>query len=96
MKWNLIYRIAWIAVSIVVIAGVLSFFLPKCREYQYLQHTKLSLEQENNHLEGNIRLLETKSKRFVYDKDFVERTARELGMAKPGETLFKFNSSDEH
>jgi cell division protein FtsB len=77
------------------ILGLTFIFLPRCRQYQRLQRAKAAVEEENTRLESNIRELETKRKRFTYDKDFVERTARELGMAKPGETIFKFESAAE-
>ena len=68
--------------------------MPKLRESQQLQRTKIALDEENNRMEMQIRLLESKRKRFNYDKEFVERTARELGMVKPDETVYKFYTTN--
>jgi len=92
--WNLVGRIAVVAIIILGLVGVLSFFLPKLRESQQLQRTKTALDEENNRMEMQIRLLESKRKRFNYDKEFVERTARELGMVKPDETVYKFYTTN--
>ena len=93
--WHLIIRFSWVLLVILGVLGLVGVFFPKCREFQRLQRTKMALEEEDNRMESNIRQLEMKRKRFLYDKDFVERTARELGMAKPGETIFKFKTNDD-
>lgn len=93
--WNWILRFGWTIFLALGLLGVFFYFLPRCREYERLQHTKLALEEDNARREANIRQLETKRRRFAYDKDFVERIARELGMAKPGETIYKFNPETE-
>jgi cell division protein FtsB len=94
--WHMITRLIWIPIALIGVVAVISWGMPKCQEYQRLQNSRMALDEENNHLESNIRQLETKHKRFAYDKDFVERTARELGMAKPGETIYKFNAPEDH
>lgn len=93
--WQMITRLVLIPIILFGIVAVISWVMPKCQEYQRLQNQRMALDEENTRLEANIRQLETKRKRFAYDKDFVERTARELGMAKPGETIYKFNASDD-
>ncbi len=93
--WRLITKLVWIPIALLGLVAVIAWVLPKCQEYQRLQNSRMALDEENNRLEANIRQLETKRKRFGYDKEFVERTARELGMAKPGETIYKFNAPEE-
>ena len=92
--WNFIGRVAVVIIIILGLTGVLLFFLPKLRESQQLQRSKATLEESNNRMEAQIRLLESKCKRFNYDKEFVERTARELGMVKPDETVYKFYTTN--
>lgn len=93
--WNLIGRIAAIVIIVFGLLAVLSLFLPKLSETRQLQRTKAAIEEENNRLANDVRQLESKRKRFNYDKAFVERTAREIGMVKPDETIYKFYPTND-
>lgn len=93
--WNFIGKVAVVIIIILGLTGMLLFFLPKLRESHQLHRTKASLEENNARMETQIRLLESKCKRFNYDKEFVERTARELGMVKPDETVYKFYATND-
>ena len=93
--WNLIGRIAAIVIAVLGLLAVVSFFLPKLREIRQQQRTKAAFEEENNRLKSSVRQLETKRKRFNYDKVFVERTAREIGMVKEDETVYKFYQTND-
>jgi len=92
--WVLVYRFAWL---IVVASGVMALvcvFLPKTHSYQTLQKRKVVLEQGNSQIEAKVRQLRQNQKRFQSDPAFVERVAREHGMAMPGETIFKFPATN--
>lgn len=92
--WVLLYRFAWMVVIASCVVAVICVFLPKARDYQDLQKRKQALEQGNARLETQIRGLERNQQRFRTDPEFVERVAREQGMAKPGETVFRFPSTN--
>jgi cell division protein FtsB len=89
--WVLIYRVALIVVSVLVVIGVICVFLPKCHRFQELQRQKIALTEQCARVEARVRQLESNRERFNGESEFVERIAREQGMAKPGETIFKFS-----
>ncbi len=92
--WVLIYRFAWIVVIVSCAVAVVCVFLPKTHNYQTLQKRKEALEQANAQMEARQRQLEQNQKRFRTDPAFVERVAREQGMAMPGETIFRFPATN--
>ena len=92
--WVLVYRFAWLVVITSCMVAVVCVFLPKSRDARMLQKQKSALEQGNAEMETKIRGLQENQKRFRTDPDFVERIAREQGMAKPGETVFRFPATN--
>jgi cell division protein FtsB len=93
--WELIYKIGWIALTVLVIIAIVSMFLPMIRSYQEL-HRKEALLQEDIKLEEAIlKHLKDQQERLQTDPRFVEKIAREeFGYVKPGETVFKFVDED--
>jgi cell division protein FtsB len=92
--WVLIYRFAWLVVIASCAVAIVCVFLPKTHNYQTLQKRKDALEQGNALMEARERQLEQNQKRFRSDPAFVERVAREQGMAMPGETIFRFPATN--
>jgi len=92
--WVLLYRFAWIVVIVSVVIGIVCVFLPKCHSFQELQKRKLTLEESNARLDARVREMEKRQERFRNDSEFVERIAREQGMVKPGETVYKFMTTN--
>ena len=92
--WVVMYRFAWIVVIIACVIAVVCVFLPKAHSYQELQDRKMILADNNAHMEARVRQLEQNQQRFHSDPDFVERIARGQGMAKPGETIFRFPTTN--
>ena len=88
--WVTIYRLAWAALLVLFAVGAICAFLPKCRKLSDLQERKSVLRQQNRQTEAAIRELKAKQQRFRTDMGFVERTARESGLVKTNETVFKF------
>lgn len=88
--WVLVYRVAWMVVIASCAVALVCIFLPKTHNYQTLQKRKAALEQGNSLIESKVRQLQENQKRFRSDPAFVERVAREHGMAMPGETIFRF------
>ena len=87
--WVLIYRCAWVMLAILCVIGLTFIFLPTCHHYQEWQQKKAQLQLETDRLEASIKKLQQQEEQLQTDPAFVERAARELGMAKPGETIFK-------
>ncbi len=92
--WVLLYRLAWIAIGVALVIGVVCAFLPQAHSYQELQKRKAALQETNARLEARALQLEDNQRRFRADPEFVERVAREQGMAKPGETIFRFQGTN--
>ncbi len=90
--WNVIYRTAWLALAIMTLIGVLCLFLPRWREYHEYQRRRAELADQVRLEEEMLRVLRTRQERFRQDPRFVEQMAHDLGMARPGETLFKFRN----
>lgn len=89
--WVLIYRIAWIAVAILVVVGVIFMFLPQIEQQRELQRKEAQLQEEVRLEEELLQHLKRQQERLRSDPRFIEKIAREeFGLAKPGETVFKF------
>lgn len=92
--WVLLYRVAWVVVGVSIAVAVVCVFLPRANNLQELQKRRAALQQGNARLEDKLRQLEDNEHRFRSDPEFVERTAREQGMARPGETIFRFQGTN--
>jgi cell division protein FtsB len=88
--WTGLYRLALGMLAVALAAVLVFMFLPKYGRLRELQREKDGLEDGNRALEEQIRDLQDKRERFTSDPAFVERTAREAGMVKPDETVYKF------
>lgn len=90
--WLTLYRIASVIFVVVVIIAVISAFLPKIRQNQERQRQITALEEENRRKEEAVKALRKQQDQFATDPKYVERLAREeLGKAKSGETIYRFN-----
>ncbi len=92
--WRLIYRFSWALLGVLVIIGLLCVFTPKCRSLSRLQTTRNTLQEQNEAKEEEIKDLKIKQERFTTEPAFVERTARESGMVKPDEVVYKFTDAN--
>jgi len=92
--WVIIYRFAWGVLLVLVTIGLLGVFMPKCNRLKELQRRKAALLEENRRTDTRTKELRLKEERFASDAKFVERTARETGMVKPDETVFKFSEEE--
>jgi cell division protein FtsB len=90
--WRIIYRLALILLILVLPVGIACIFLPKCDNLRALQRKKTALEGDNRRIEAMTRELHAKQQRFTSDTGSVERTAREVGMVKSNETVFKLSA----
>lgn len=90
--WVVIYRLAWGLLVILFGIGLVCAFVPKCHRVRELQRRKADLAEENRTLETATRSLLRKQERFRTEAAFVERTAREEGMARPDEVVFRYTN----
>ncbi len=91
--WKLIYRFSWSVLAVLVIIGLVCVFTPKCRALTGLRETRGTLELANADLVEEIKTLRIRQERFTTEPAYVERTAREIGMIRPGETVYIFTNS---
>lgn len=92
--WRIITRVFWLIVIGACIAGFMALYTPKYYQYNELSRRIRAMQEGNRDLETAVRRLEMRQRRFLSDPAFVERTARELGMAKPGEVIYKYFAED--
>ena len=93
--WVLLYRFSWVVVAVLALVLGVSLFLPQIRQYQEVQRRKDALEEDVRLEERIIAHLKRQQERLQNDPRFVERIAREeFGLAKPGETVFRFTDDD--
>ncbi|HMP74866.1 MAG TPA: septum formation initiator family protein [Kiritimatiellia bacterium] len=89
--WTLIIRLSWAALFILIFIALAGVFYPKFQEHRELQNREAQLREEVRIEEEMLQNLRARQEKLRSDPRFVERIAREeLGLAKPGETVFKF------
>ena len=92
--WVTIYRVAFGAVIVLVTIAIISAFVPKLRKHHEEYRKRTEFQQENRILAEQVKVLRNKQERFTRDPNYVERTAREIGMVKPDEMVFKYTNDE--
>ena len=87
--WRVIYRLAWIVLIVIVPVGIGSMFAPRCSSLRYLHQKRAAIAEENRRTEEMTRELQIRQERFLSDPLFVERVAREAGMVKSNEVVYR-------
>ena len=93
--WKTIYRISWTVLAALLLAGVIFIFGPKFNSLRKMQDDKTDLQEQTRRLRSEMDDLRRKQDRFRSDPDFVERTAKEMGMIRTNEIVFKFDDTVE-
>ncbi|AKJ63622.1 hypothetical protein L21SP4_00341 [Kiritimatiella glycovorans] len=88
--WNMLYRLAWIFVGVLVLGSAGFAFYPKLQQYQRYQEKRAEMERRIEVREDQIRELRNRREHFLNDPEYAERIAHEMGLARPEETLFRF------
>lgn len=89
--WVVIYRVSAGVCVLLVLIWVGAQIYPKFQLARDLAARQLALEEEIRRDEELFRHLREKQQRLLNDPRFIEKIAREeLGLARPGETVFKF------
>jgi cell division protein FtsB len=89
--WGVIHRIALVVLIVLLAIGAVFVFLPPSQSIRQYQRKRLALQAENERLTEQIQELTEQQARFRSDPAFVERTAREAGMIKTNEVIFKLD-----
>ena len=92
--WRIIYKFAWAMLIIIVPVGIACMFVPHCGNLRTLNEKRATLAEENRRLQEMTRELRVRQERFLSDPLFVERVAREAGMAKSNEVIFRVAPDD--
>ena len=90
--WVVIYRVALGIVIFVVAVATVCSFIPKIERYQEFHRKRSDSQEEVRHIRDEVKKYREKQDRFATEPAFVEHTAREVGMAKPDETVFKYSN----
>jgi cell division protein DivIC len=78
---------------IVLLSGLLLFFLPVIQETHRLQEDKARTLREIAAGQDQQRQLQIETEHMKNDPDYVEHIARDrLNMGRPGETIIRFDS----
>lgn len=89
--WSILIRASWTALILIGLFALAGIFYPKYQQHRDIQAREMQLREDVRMEEEMLRHLKTKQERLRTDPRFVEKIAREeLGLAKPGETVFKF------
>ena len=91
-RWIAVYRVAWGILGILFLLILVCVFVPKCQRLHEESRKKAALEAGNRRIEAAIKELRSNQERFATDPAFVERTGREIGMAKPGEVVYRYTN----
>jgi cell division protein FtsB len=91
LMWGVIHRIALVVLIVLLAIGAVFVFLPPSQSIRQYQRKRLALQAENERLTEQIQELTEQQARFRSDPAFVERTAREAGMIKTNEVIFKLD-----
>lgn len=90
--WTTLYRVAIGLLAVVAVIVLVFLFLPKVDHFRRLQSKRIESRKQNEEKSADVQALILKQDKFRSDPEFVERTARGIGMVKPGETLFRFTN----
>ncbi len=81
--------IVFIGVSFVF--GAIVFMGPEYRKHTQHERRLEDLRMERAREEARLQELRVRQQRFQTDRDYVRKTAHELGMVEPHEVIFRFH-----
>ncbi len=85
---NVMRVISVVAVIASLLVGT-SLLIPRYHRLRQLQSKRAQLERDNRLTESKIVEIENRIQMFDHDPAFVEKTAREAGMIKTNEMLYR-------
>jgi cell division protein FtsB len=92
--WVAIYRLAWGLLGLLLLVLLGYAYYPPVRKFDELRRREAKLDEDIRFEEQREKHLKAKQEKLLNDPRFVEKIAREqLGLAKPGEVIFKVSES---
>lgn len=91
---KLIRSVAVFVFGVILLIGLSALCLTQYQQYRENRRSEAQLQDEIRLREDMYRTLKRKQELFQSDPRFVEKIAREMGMAKEGEVVFKFIEED--
>jgi cell division protein FtsB len=91
-------KLTWVATILALIAGatlVARWYLPLIKQNERMRQEILTLNAQIQQEDATESRLRASIYSLQHDPKTVERLARELGYAKPGETVIRFEKPDE-
>jgi cell division protein FtsL len=91
--WATLVQLTQAATIMVVLSGMMLFFLPVIDKTQRLQKEKTELQNKITDAQEQQEQLQVETEHMKNDSAYVEHIARDqLNMGRPGETIVQFNS----
>jgi cell division protein FtsB len=90
--WRIVYKFALVLLVVILPVGVACMFAPRCNALHLLQQQKTRTAEDNQQIEAQTRDFQSRQARFTSDPLYVERVARESGLVKPEEMVFRVAS----
>lgn len=77
--------------GVLFLFGVIAFMGPQYRKHGAYERRLEDLRLERSREEARLQELRVRQQRFQTDRDYVRKTAHELGMVEPHEVIFRFH-----
>jgi cell division protein FtsB len=91
--WATLVQITQAVIIIVILSGLMLFFLPVIQKTHHLQEEKADLQRRIAAALEEQDQLQTQTEHMKNDPAYVEHIARDqLNMGRPGETILMFDS----
>ncbi len=88
--WGLANRLLIILIALALLAGAGLSYLPLIQQNRDLRERLERHRAQLSEMQAELRRLQITVHALQNDPNAVERAARERGMAKPGETIIRF------
>ena len=91
--WTTVYKFTFVLFVALGFVALVCVFFPKYAEYRSRQVKKGELKEEILTFEEECERSRRSQELLATDPSFIEKTAREIGMAKSNETVFKLDDN---
>lgn len=78
-------------IGVMFVFGVIMFMGPEYRKHGLHERRLEDLRMERAREEARLQELRVRQERFQTDREYVRKTAHELGMVEPHEVIFRFH-----
>ena len=91
--WDNVYRFVWLVIALIFAIVLVMAFVPRCRRLTELKKRRADLQEQIRLQEIVTQEMREKQNEFTKDPGYVERVAKEAGMIRPDEVVFKASNS---